>query len=160
MYQVGEKIVYPMHGAGIVQSIEEQEILGETHKYYVLKISSTEMKLMVPVENAESIGVRPVISSSDLQKVFQDVQDGEETNDSLNWNKRYRDNIAKIKTGDIVEVAKVVRNLTKRENDKPLSTCEKKLLTNARNILVSELILATDSTLETAEKQVDNLIAL
>ena len=155
MYQIGEKIVYPMHGAGVVQAIEEKEVMGEKQSYYVLKIPTTEMKLMVPVEKAESIGVRPVISPSDINKVK-----GEDEEESDNWNKRYRENLSKIKTGNIVEVAKVVKSLAHREMDKPLSTCEKKMLTNARHILVSELVLATDDKEEVVEKEIDALIAL
>lgn len=159
MYQIGEKIVYPMHGAGVVQAIEEKEIMGEKQSYYVLKIPTTEMKLMVPVEKAESIGVRPVISPSDIEKMFNKVK-GEDEEESGNWNKRYRENLSKIKTGNIVEVAKVVKSLAHREMDKPLSTCEKKMLTNARHILVSELVLATNDREETVEKEIDALIAL
>ncbi len=159
MYQIGEKIVYPMHGAGVVQAIEEKEVMGEKQSYYVLKIPTTEMKLMVPVEKAESIGVRPVISPSDIEKLFNKVK-GEDEEESDNWNKRYRENLSKIKTGNIVEVAKVVKSLAHREMDKPLSTCEKKMLTNARHILVSELVLATDDKEEVVEKEIDALIAL
>lgn len=159
MYQIGEKIVYPMHGAGVVQAIEEKEILGEKQKYYVLKVPSTEIKLMVPVNTAESIGVRPVISPDDLPGIFDAVK-GEIEEPCPNWNKRYRENLSKIKTGDIVEVAKVVKSLTHRELEKPLSTCEKKLLTNARHILVSELVMATNDEIDTVEKEVDALIAL
>ncbi len=159
MYQIGEKIVYPMHGAGVVQAIEEKEVMGEKQSYYVLKIPMTEMKLMVPVEKAESIGVRPVISPSDIEKLFNKVK-GEYEEESGNWNKRYRENLSKIKTGNIVEVAKVVKSLAHREMDKPLSTCEKKMLTNARHILVSELVLATDDKEEVVEKEIDALIAL
>lgn len=159
MYQIGEKIVYPMHGAGVVQAIEEKEVMGEKQSYYVLKIPTTEMKLMVPVEKAESIGVRPVIAPSDIEKLFNKVK-GEDEEESGNWNKRYRENLSKIKTGNIVEVAKVVKSLAHREMDKPLSTCEKKMLTNARHILVSELVLATDDKEEVVEKEIDALIAL
>ena len=159
MYQIGEKIVYPMHGAGVVQAIEEKEVMGEKQSYYVLKIPTTEMKLMVPVEKAESIGVRPVISPSDIEKLFNKVK-GEDEEESDNWNKRYRENLSKIKTGNSVEVAKVVKSLAHREMDKPLSTCEKKMLTNARHILVSELVLATDDKEEVVEKEIDALIAL
>lgn len=159
MYQIGEKIVYPMHGAGVVQSIEEKEILGEKQKYYVLKVPSTEMKLMVPVSTAENIGVRPVISEDELPGIFDAVK--KDVDESCpNWNKRYRDNLAKIKTGDIIEVAKVVKSLTIRELDKPLSTCEKKMLTNARHILVSELVMATNKDMDCIEKEVDLLISL
>ncbi len=157
MYQVGEKIVYPMHGAGTVQAIEEKEVLGEFHKYYILKIPSTEIKLMVPVETAESIGVRPIINSSELKSVFEKVaEDFEE--ETPNWNKRYRENLAKIKSGDIVSIAKVVKNLSNREFQKPLSTCEKKLLTNARHILASEIVLATDDPIERVEQKIDEMI--
>lgn len=157
MYQVGEKIVYPMHGAGTVQAIEEKEVLGEFHKYYILKIPSTEIKLMVPVETADSIGVRPVIHSSELESVFDKVAK-EPEEETANWNKRYRENLAKIKSGDIVSIAKVVKNLSNREFQKPLSTCEKKLLTNARQILVSEIILATDDSTEKVEQKIDEMI--
>jgi len=160
MYKIGEKIVYPMHGAGIVQAIEEKEVLGETQKYYVLDVTSTKMKLMVPVNTAESIGIRPVITPSDLHEVFQNVQNSVDEEESPNWNKRYRENLSKLKTGDIVRVAKVVKSLTNREKAKPLSTCEKKLLTNARNILVGEFVLAMDETVEKAEAIVDELITL
>lgn len=158
MYQIGEKIVYPMHGAGTVQSIEEKEVLGEYHKYYILKIPSAEMKLMVPVETAESIGVRPIINLSQLDDVYKRVSE-ETEEDCANWNKRYRDNLSKIKSGDIVQIAKVVKSLSKREIKKPLSTCEKKLLTNARQILASELILVTNESKDNVEQKIDEMIS-
>ena len=157
MYSIGEKVLYPMHGAGIIEAIEEKEILGEKQKYYILKIPISEMKLMVPVNTASEIGVRPVISDRDVPNVYQSIK---ECHDHLdpNWNKRYRENLQKIKTGDIIEVAKVVKSLTIREKGRSLSTCEKKMLTNAKQILISELALVTNNGKEQVETTIDDLM--
>ena len=153
MFKVGDKIVYPMHGAGTIESIEEKEILGEKQKYYVMKMPVGDIKVMVPTKNAELIGVRDVIGNDAAQNVL-DVLSAAPTDMSSNWNKRYRDNQDKMKSGDICEVADVVRNLSFRAKVKPLATGEKKMLTSAKQILVSELVLA-----EAMDKdQVESLI--
>ena len=153
MFKVGDKIVYPMHGAGTIESIEEREILGEKQKYYIMKMPVGDIKVMVPTKNAELIGVRDVVDGNVAQNVLE-VLGKEATDMSSNWNKRYRDNQDKMKSGDICEVADVVRNLTFRAKIKPLATGEKKMLTNAKQILVSELVLA-----EAMDKdQVESLI--
>ena len=157
LYNIGEKIVYPMHGAGIIEAIEEKEILGIMQKYYILKIATTNMDIMVPVATADDIGVRPIIDQSDLCNIFDEIKHYEET-DELNWNKRYRLNLQKIKTGSIVEVGQVIKSLLLRENIKALSTCEKKMLNNARQIMASEIVLATGRELEDIELQIDSLI--
>ena len=141
MFKVGDKIVYPMHGAGTIESIEEKEILGEKQKYYVMKMPVGDIKVMVPTKNAELIGVRDVVGNDIAQNVLE-VLSASPTDMSTNWNKRYRDNQEKMKSGDICEVADVVRNLTFRAKVKPLATGEKKMLTNAKQILISELVLA------------------
>jgi CarD family transcriptional regulator len=129
-----------MHGAGIVETIEEKEILGELRQYYILKVSWGEMKMMIPVETSEEIGVRYIITADEIQNVVA-VLKAETSEMSGNWNRRYRENMEKLKTGNILQVAEVVRNLMRTERRKKLSAGEKKMLANARQILESELVL-------------------
>ena len=156
MFNVGDHIVYPMHGAGTIEGIEEKNILGEKQSYYILKMPG-EVKVMVPTNKAEEIGVREIVDKQTADKVFS-VLEEESTEMSLNWNKRYRDNMDKIKTGDIYEVADVVRNLSFKQKEKGLSTGEKKMLLNAKQILVSELVLAEQATQDEIEGLIDNKI--
>lgn len=157
MFKIGDKIVYPMHGAGTIESIEEREILGEKQKYYIMKMPVGDIKVMVPTKNAELIGVRDVIGGDVAESVL-DVLSAMPTDMSSNWNKRYRDNQDKMKSGDICEVADVVRNLTFRQKDKGLATGEKKMLSNAKQILISELVLAEAMTKEQVETLIDEKI--
>ena len=156
MFNIGDKIVYPMHGAGTIDSIEEKDILGEKQSYYILKMPG-EVKVMVPIAKAEEVGVRSIIDKSSADKVFQ-VLEQDETEMNKNWNKRYRDNMDKLKSGDIYEIADVVRNLSFKQKEKGLSTGEKKMLLNAKQILVSELVLAEHSNKDEIEEIVDNKI--
>lgn len=157
MFKVGDKIVYPMHGAGTIESIEEKEVLGEKQKYYIMKMPVGDIKVMVPTKNAEMIGVRDVIGNETAQGVL-DVLSSNTTEMSANWNKRYRDNMEKMKSGDIYEVADVVRNLTFKQKEKGLATGEKKMLNNAKQILVSELVLAEASDKDAVEKLINDKI--
>ena len=157
MFKVGDKIVYPMHGAGTIESIEEKEILGEKQKYYIMKMPVGDIKVMVPTKNAELIGVRDVIGNDVAQDVLE-VLGAAPTDMSSNWSKRYRDNQDKMKSGDICEVADVVRNLAFRAKVKPLATGEKKMLTNAKQILVSELVLAEAMDKDQVESLIDERI--
>ena len=157
MFKVGDKIVYPMHGAGTIESIEEREVLGETQKYYVMKMPVGDIKVMVPTKNAEMIGVRDVIGNETAQGVL-DVLSKNTTVVTSNWNKRYRDNMEKMKSGDIYEVAEVVRSLTFKQKEKGLATGEKKMLSNAKQILVSELVLAEATDKENVEKMINDKI--
>lgn len=157
MFNVGDNIVYPMHGAGTIDAIEEKEILGEKQQYYIIKMPG-EVKVMVPTSKAETMGVRGVIDSQGAGKVLK-LLEADETEMSNNWNKRYRDNLDKMKTGDIYEVADVVRNLSFKQKEKgSLSTGEKKMLNNAKLILVSELVLAENASKDEIERLVDNKI--
>ena len=141
MFNIGDKVVYPMHGAGEIEAIEEKEFLGKKQRYYVLKLPLGDMKLMVPIkENGES-GLRRVIPEVDAERVLN-ILKGKLSEMPANWNHRYRVNMDKIKSGNIFEVAEVVRNLSLRDREKGLSTGEKKMLECARQILVSELIYA------------------
>ncbi len=156
MFNVGDYVVYPMHGAGIIDAIEEKDILGEKQSYYILKMPG-EVKVMVPTNKAEEIGVRGIIDKASAEKVFTILEE-DKTEMSTNWNKRYRDNIEKMKTGDIYEIADVVRNLAFKQKEKGLSTGEKKMLSNAKQILVSELVLVENSSQDEIEGLVDNKI--
>ena len=158
MFNVGDKIVYPMHGAGTIDSIEEKDILGEKQSYYILKMPS-DVKVMIPTAKAEEVGVRNIIDKQSAEKVFK-VLSQDETEMEKNWNKRYRDNMDKMKSGDIYEVADVVRNLSYKQKEKGLSTGEKKMLNNAKQILVSELVLAEHASENEVENLVENKINL
>jgi CarD family transcriptional regulator len=129
-----------MHGAGVIEAIEEKEILGAWKRYYVMKLPLGEMKVLIPTDNIAQVGLRGVIQKNEVSQVFFVLQ-GEQPEMSTNWNRRYRNHLEKIKSGDIFEVAEVVRNLMLRDREKGLSTGESKMLDTARQILVSELIL-------------------
>jgi CarD family transcriptional regulator len=147
-----------MHGAGVIESVEEKEVLGEKKKYFIIKMPVNEMKLMIPVDNVENIGVRKIISNSEVEEVFDILREDSSLN-KMNWNKRYRANMDRMKSGDIFEVARIVRSLTYRDQEKGLSTGEKKMLSNAKQILISELILAEDSSSEEIESRIDKIIS-
>ena len=156
MFNVGDKIVYPMHGAGTIDAIEEKDILGEKQNYYIIKMPG-EVKVMVPISKASDIGVRSVIDKAEAGKVLE-VLEANETEMSNNWNKRYKENMEKMKSGSIYEVADVVRNLSYKQKEKGLSTGEKKMLNNAKQILVSELVFAENSTQNEVEELIDSKI--
>lgn len=157
MFKLGDKVVYPMHGAGVIESMESKEVLGETKNYYVLKMPIGEMKLMIPVDNVNNIGLRNIIDEDMVEQVIDILKQGAVLNDS-NWNKRYRDNMLKMKTGDIFEVAEVVRDLTFRDREKGLSTGEKKMLISAKQMIVSEIALATSEDGNGVQEYLDNII--
>lgn len=145
MFSIGDKVVYPVHGAGIIEAIETREVLGNERDYYILRIFSGDMRLLVPVENVDDVGIRQVIEEGDIPAILSIF--GEEYDEiEENWNRRYRVNMEKIKSGNIRNVATVVRNLMLRDHARGLSTGEKKMLEYARRILVSELMLAKDES--------------
>lgn len=149
MFDIGDKIVYPMHGAGIIEDIEEKKILGQSRRYYILRVPCGDMKIMIPIESCDEIGVRAIISMEQMNTVIE-ILKGDSTEMSNNWNRRYRENMDKLKTGDIYNVAEVVRNLMRTDKEKKLSTGEKKMLSNAKQILISEMILVNDMDQDTA----------
>ncbi len=157
MFKLGDKVVYPMHGAGVIETMESKEILGEIKSYYVLKMPIGEMKLMIPVDNVNNIGLRNIIDKETVEKVYDILKQAAVLNDS-NWNKRYRDNLVKMKTGDIFAVAQVVRDLTYRDREKGLSTGEKKMLVSAKQMLISEIALSTDKDGKGISDYLDNII--
>lgn len=150
MFEVGDKIVYPMHGAGVIENIEEKEILGEKRSYFIMRMPIGEMKVMVPVDNVEEVGVREVVDEAGMEEVME-VLKRDKSEMSNNWNRRFRANMDRIKSGDIYEIAGVVKNLMLRDVEKPLSTGERKMLNDAKQMLVSEMVLVLDLTVEEVE---------
>ncbi|MCR5009769.1 MAG: CarD family transcriptional regulator [Clostridia bacterium] len=140
MFAVGDKVVYPMHGAGLVEKIEDRQILGETRAYYIIRIKGGNMQVMVPVRGAEDIGLRFVVDPKEFDEIYK-VLGSESTPMDDNWNRRNRDNMEKLKTGDPEQVAEVIRNLVRVDRVKKLSTGEKKLLNTAKQILCSEMTM-------------------
>jgi len=157
MFAIGDKIVYPMHGAGIIEKIEEKKILGEIRKYYILNVPCGDMKIMIPVDSTKEIGIRSIVSDEELANVMG-ILNAKTSEMSANWNRRYRENMEKLKTGDVLEVAEVVRNLMRTDREKKLSTGEKKMLTNAKQILSSEIILIKGIDLKEANNIIDMAI--
>lgn len=156
MFNIGDEVVYPMHGAGKIISIEEKRIEDQKHMYYILSMPG-EVKVMVPTDKAEEVGVRNIIDKNTAGEVFKLLSQNKSEEDA-NWNKRYRNNMEKIRSGSIFEIADVVRNLSFKQKEKGLSTGEKKMLLNAKQILVSELVLAEGSNKDEIEELVDNKI--
>jgi CarD family transcriptional regulator len=146
-----------MHGAGVIESIEEREILGQKQNYYIVRMPIGDMKVMIPIDNVEDIGIREIIGVQEVEKVIETLKE-QNTIVTNNWNKRYRENMGKIKTGDIFEVAEVVKTLMVRDKEKGLSTGEKKMLNNAKQILISELVLAKGVDHSEIESAIDNIV--
>ncbi len=141
MFKVGDKVVYPHHGAGTVVKKEQREVLGQKREYLTIKILHNDMTVNVPCENAEAVGLRRVIDEQMVEKVLKALQ-GSGTVMPKNWNRRFKHNRDKMKTGDIFELAEVVRNLSLRDHEKGLSTGEKQMFVKAKKILASELMYA------------------
>lgn len=150
MFEIGDKVMYPMHGAGVIVGIEEKEILGEVKKYFVLHVSGKNIKVLLPIDNLENTGIRSIVSKAEADraiKYFSEVG----YDDNSSWNKRYRENIDKLKSGKIEEVAYVAKTLLLRDKRKSLSNAERKILSNAKSILISELETAKNMSREEIE---------
>ena len=156
-FSIGDNVVYPHHGAGQVVKKEKKEILGETREYLTIKILHNDMTVMVPCENAGKAGLRRVIDEDTVKKVLAVLSD-DVSEMPKNWNRRFKHNRDKIKTGDIYELAEVVRNLAIREQDKGLSTGEKQMYTRAKKILASDLMYALEKSEDDAEVYLDDLL--
>src|SRR4051812_45197661 len=157
-FEIGDNVVYPHHGAGKVLKKEKRKMFGEEREYLTIKILHNDMTVMVPCENAGKAGLRRVIDEETVKKVLAVLQD-EVSEMPKNWNRRFKHNRDKIKTGDIYELAEVVRNLAIREHEKGLSTGEKQMFTRAKKILASELMYALDKDEDAAEAYLDELLA-
>jgi len=156
VYGIGDCIAYPMHGAGYVEAIEKKEILGELKQYYVLRFMMVEAKVMVPVDNAVCSGLRPLISRDQCERVLQYLTQLEHE-DCESWNRRYRENLEKMRTGDIWETARVVRRLSGRNREKGLSGGEMKMLHTARRLLLGELMISMGLSKEEMLERIEEL---
>ena len=157
-FEVGDEVVYPHHGAGLVLKKEVKKVFGEEREYLTIKILHNEMTVMVPCENAHLAGLRRVIDEASVKKILAVLSD-QVSEMPKNWNRRFKHNRDKIKTGDIYELAEVVRNLAIREHHKGLSTGEKQMFTRAKKILASELMYALEKNEDDAEVFLDDLLA-
>lgn len=157
--KIGDKVVYPMHGAGEIMSIEENEVGGVKSSYYILRLPVGDMKLMLPVDKVEEVGLRELIAPEQVKEVVEVLQaESEQLQGS--WNKRFHMNLERLKSGDIFEAAAVARNLTRQNHKKKVSSGEKKLLDLSRQILITELVYVCDKSPEEITSWVDELIGI
>lgn len=158
MFREGDKIVHPMHGAGVVERIVQQKINGVTRDYYVLKLPVRSMVVMIPTHNCAEIGVRPVIDAEEAERLLCALSDIE-VDMEQNWNRRYRENMERLKSGDLMQVAQVIKALLLRDSERGLSTGERKMLHSAKEILISEVVLAQSAEYETVEARITQALA-
>ena len=158
MYEVGDKVVYPHHGAGTIVRKEIREVLGQKREYLTIQIAHNDMIVNIPTENADRVGLRRVISEEMVEKVVEALT-GSGTQMPKNWNRRFKHNRDKMKTGDIFELAEVVRNLSLRDHEKGLSTGEKQMFVKAKKILASELMYAKQMDEEQAHAWLEEILS-
>ena len=157
-FEVGETVVYPHHGAALIEAIETRVIKGEERMYLVLKVAQGDLTVRVPADNAEYVGVRDVVGQDGLERVFE-ILKAPHTEEPTNWSRRYKANVEKIASGDVNKVAEVVRDLWRRDRERGLSAGEKRMLAKARQILVSELTFAINVDEQEAEKKLDEALS-
>ena len=157
-FSVGETVVYPHHGAALIEAIETRIVKGEEKQYLVLRVAQGDLTVRVPAENAEIVGVREVVGEEGLTKVF-DVLRAPHTEEPTNWSRRYKANLEKLASGNPLKVAEVVRDLWRRDQERGLSAGEKRMLAKARQILVGELALAENTDDAKAETILDEVLA-
>lgn len=157
MFQVGDKIVHPMHGAGVVDAIIQKKVNGVTREYYILKLPVGDMLVMIPTATSDAIGVRPIVDAQQADRVIAAIP-SMEVEVIANWNQRYRENLSRIKSGDLMEVALVIKGLFRRDIARGLSTGERKLYHSAKQILISELVLAQGSSYDEVEGRINSAL--
>ena len=158
MFKIGDKIVHPMHGAGVVDSIVTKKVNGVVREYYILKIPVGGMLVMIPTESSEEIGVRPIVDQEEADRVIAAIP-GIEVDMTQNWNRRYRENMLRIKSGNLLEVARVVKGLMIRDGNRGLSTGERKMLHSAKQILISEIVLSQSCSYEEVEERINRALS-
>ena len=158
MFQIGDKIVHPMHGAGVIDAIVERKVNGAVRSFYSMKLPAGSMLVMIPVDSCDVIGVRPVMGAEEAEAVLASIPDLK-VDMTANWNRRYQENMLRLKSGNLTEVAAVVKGLVQRENSRGLSTGERKMLHTAKQILVSEIVLAEKLTYQEAEARINQALA-
>jgi CarD family transcriptional regulator len=157
-FKVGDRVVYPHHGAAVIERKEKREFDGEVKEYFVLKMAHGELTLRVPADKADEVGMRPPISSEDVDDLFH-LLSKKDVREPTNWSRRFKNHQEKMKSGDVYQVAEVVRNLALRDNDKGLSAGEKSMFVKARQVLVSELAFALDISEDDAMDRLAKTIA-
>jgi len=157
-FRVGDKVVYPHHGAAVIEGTQQRVIEGETREYWVLRLSYGDLTLMVPTDGADEVGLRGVVPKNELEQVYKVLQSKKQAPAPSNWSRRFNSHVEKLRSGDIYQVAEVVRNLSNRDKDKGLSAGEKRMLTKARQILLSELTFAAGVKEEKAEAMLDEIL--
>ncbi len=158
MYKVGDKIVYPMHGVGNIEAIEKKVVLGKRDDYYIITIANSGMKVMIPVKNADSIGIRSIIQKKDINKVLAVLKKVNPTTEE-DWKIRYQNNIDKVKSGSIIKVAEVLRDLYQRGKEKDLSIMERKLYENAYQFVIYEIAFAKNIEVEESGNLVSDALS-
>ena len=158
MFQVGDKIVHPMHGAGVIDSIVQKKVNGVVRDYYILKLPVGGMLVMIPTANSEEIGVRPVIKGEEADRVIAAIP-GIKVDMIPNWNQRYRENMLRLKSGNLGEVAGVAKGLMRGGGERGLSTGERKMLHSAKQILISEIVLSQNSSYDEVEARINTALA-
>jgi CarD family transcriptional regulator len=162
MFKVGKKAVYPAHGVVQVKAVESKEICGTKKDYYILQVIDSDVTVMVPTDNAETVGLRPVISKSQITRIYKILKnkdkDSEQSNGHQSWNKRYREYSDKLKSGDIFEVANVLKDINILQNDKDLSFGEKRIMDSALSLLVKEISIAKNLKEESVTKEIDKIL--
>lgn len=156
-FRVGDRIAHPMHGAGVIDSVVKRKINGTERDYYVLKLPAGDMLVMIPVDTSAEIGVRPIVDAEEAEKILGSIP-GLEIEMTQNWNKRYRENMLKIKSGNLLEVAAVVKGLMQRDKERGLSTGERKMLHSAKQILISEIVLSESASYEEVEERLNSAL--
>jgi CarD family transcriptional regulator len=158
MFQLGDLAVYPAHGVGVIESIEDKEISGQPQKFYIMRILDTNMIIMIPTRQAANVGLRSIIDTQAVSQIYEILARKERVVEHQTWNRRYRDYMEKIKTGSLVHVAEVLRDLTLLKLDKDLSFGERKMLDTAKNLLVKELSIAEQKGEEKIEEKINHLL--
>ena len=157
MFGIGDLIVHPMHGAGVVDDVIQEKVAGSTKEYYVFKMPIGGLVLKIPIANSQAIGIRSIISPAEAEAFFAQIPSLEVVSNS-NWNKRYQENLVRLKSGDLNEVARVVKGLMRRESRRGLSNGERKMLHNAKQIIISEIALVEGGDYQEVEARLDHAI--
>ena len=154
MYQVGDKIVHPMHGAGVIESVVEEKISGKLVQFYAFKMPISGLTLKIPTANTELIGIRNILSAGEIEAVIEKIPTLS-IDMTANWNHRYRENMERIKSGDLIEVSGVIKALMHRDSERGLSNGERKMLHSAKQILISEIVLSEGVEYSDAEARIN-----
>lgn len=154
MFSIGDLVVHPMHGAGVIDDIVREKVAGVTQEYYVFKMPMGGLVLKIPVANSQVIGIRGIISPAEAEALLNAIPDLT-VESNANWNKRYQENLTRLKSGDLYQVARVVKSLMRRDSLRGLSTGERKMLHNAKQIMISEIVLVEHVAYQDAESRID-----